>query len=104
MYIILTSNFVFLGRVTMANYVLFFLVFALCVVSSAQSRRLRSCHNDVHNVIDYGAVGDGDTDDTKVSLQCFHTLTCSETTCACKGRNMFCVIFSTFLSLLLMVF
>ena len=51
----------------MAKYFLLLLVLILGEATSTQSRSLRSC-NQVYNVIDYGAVGDGDTDDTQVLL------------------------------------
>jgi len=52
----------------MAKYFLLLLVLILgTAATSTQSRSLRSC-NQVYNVIDYGAVGDGDTDDTQVIL------------------------------------
>ena len=48
----------------MAKYFLLLLVSILAAATSTQSR---SC-NQVYSVIDYGAVGDGDTDDTQVHL------------------------------------
>ncbi|KAB5525083.1 hypothetical protein DKX38_022832 [Salix brachista] len=48
----------------MAKYLLLLLVSILGAAASTQSR---SC-NQVYSVIDYGAVGDGDTDDTQVLL------------------------------------
>ncbi|KAH8486805.1 hypothetical protein H0E87_025705 [Populus deltoides] len=49
----------------MAKYFLLLLVLILgTAATSTQTRSLRSC-NQVYNVIDYGAVGDGDTDDTQ---------------------------------------
>jgi hypothetical protein len=57
----------------MAKYFLLLLVLILGEATSTQSRSLRSC-NQVYNVIDYGAVGDGDTDDTQVLLFIYFVL------------------------------
>jgi len=58
----------------MAKYFLLLLVLILgTAATSTQTRSLRSC-NQVYNVIDYGAVGDGDTDDTQVLLFIYFVL------------------------------
>lgn len=54
----------------MAKFLLCVLVFALCFVST-QSRPIFIGSRKVYNVVDYGAVGDGLVDDTKVRLMDF---------------------------------
>lgn len=54
----------------MAKFLLCVLVFALCFVST-ESRPIFIHSRKVYNVVDYGAVGDGLVDDTKVRLMDF---------------------------------
>ncbi|KAI5562840.1 hypothetical protein BDE02_15G076600 [Populus trichocarpa] len=64
----------------MAKYFLLLLVLILGEATSTQSRSLRSC-NQVYNVIDYGAVGDGDTDDTQAFKDAWKDV-CKSSSCS----------------------